>query len=148
MPLYVICHTCRNKIYLQTNERSELPTSFNIRCDICYNTNTYYPYQVLEERYDFSCTVCNRRFFIRKFLPLRVACPHCDSILFISSDGSLSEIRRGERVPPPPGSTSVTGAVGGALLGGLLAGPIGAFFGLLLGGSVGVSVEVLEATEV
>jgi DNA-directed RNA polymerase subunit RPC12/RpoP len=107
----------------------------------------YHQYEVTEERWDFTCAVCNGRFFIRSPPPRRVRCPYCSSLIHIDEMNRLEIFERGQVPVPAPGTRPIAGALGGALLGGLVAGPIGAFLGLLAGGALGASAEYLEAKE-
>jgi len=145
--VYVECHSCKKKVYLEVRAKSELSYSFTLRCPFCLKENFYYQHEVIEERWEFTCTVCNGRFFIRNPPPRRIRCPHCSSLIHIDERNRFTIFERGQPPILAPGTRPVAGALGGALLGGLIAGPIGAFLGLLAGGVLGASAEYLEAKE-
>lgn len=145
--VYVECQSCKRKVYLGVGARSELSYSFTLRCPFCLNEYVYHQNEVVEERWDFTCTVCTGRFFIRNPPPRRVRCPHCSSLVYIDEMNRFTVFQEGQRPIPSPGTRPIAGALGGALLGGLIAGPIGALLGVLAGGTLGASVEYLEAKE-
>lgn len=147
MGVFMICHTCHQKVYLRVRRKSELSYSFKLRCPFCSMEHLYYQNEVIEERWDFTCTVCSGRFFILNPPPRRVRCPHCSSLIYIDETNRFTILERGQPPIPAPGTRPVAGALGGALFGGIVAGPIGAFLGLLAGGVIGASVEYLEAKE-
>ena len=147
MGVYIICHSCNNKVYLKVREKSELPYFFTLRCPFCLKENIYNLNEVKEEKWEYTCTVCNGKFFIRNPPPRRVRCPYCSSLIYIDRTDKLIILEEGQPPLLTPASRSIVGALGGVLLGGLIAGPIGAFLGLLAGGALGASAEYLEAKE-
>jgi DNA-directed RNA polymerase subunit RPC12/RpoP len=147
MGVYIICHSCNNKVYLEVRAKSELPYFFTLRCPFCLKENIYNLNEVNEEKWEYTCTVCNGKFFIRNPPPRRVRCPYCSSLIYIDRTDRLIILEKGQAPLLTPASRSIVGALGGVLLGGLIAGPIGAFLGLLAGGALGASAEYLEAKE-
>ncbi len=143
MGSFLICKSCHNNVYL-LQQKDELSFPHFIQCSICGQTNEYVEYEVQQERYDLSCPFCNGRFFIRRMPPIRVICPHSNSLLYVSSDGSTSVLRRGSMPMTTRGGTTA-GALGGLILGGLLAGAEGAILGTLTGAAIGSSSDVIEA---
>jgi RNA polymerase subunit RPABC4/transcription elongation factor Spt4 len=98
-------------------------------------------------RYVFSCPVCNGRYYVPRDPPIRVRCPHCNSLLLTNWD-SIYVIERGAIPIPPPGSKFPLGAIGGGALGLVIGGPIGGLIGLLIGGMIGLAADApLEARE-
>jgi DNA-directed RNA polymerase subunit RPC12/RpoP len=147
MGVYIICHSCNNKVYLEVRAKSELPYFFTLRCPFCLKENIYNLNEVNEEKWEYTCTVCNGKFFIRNPPPRRVRCPYCSSLIYIDRTDKQIILEEGQPPLLTPASRSIVGALGGVLLGGLIAGPIGAFLGLLAGGALGASAEYLEAKE-
>jgi len=145
--VFVICRTCNRKVYLDVSAKTELPYSFTLRCSSCLAEHVYRQYEATEEKWDFTCTVCKGRFFIRNPPPRTIRCPHCSSSIYIDYMGRITILERGQLPIPAPGTRPIAGALGGLLLGGVVAGPIGALLGLLAGGAIGASVEYLEAKE-
>lgn len=143
--VFVRCRQCGRNVYLDTN-KADLPLVFRITCPFCEHIKNYRRFEAIEERWDFSCPVCSRRFFIRRSPPVTVRCPHCSSVLHISGDGGMTILERGQL--PPVGTGIAAGAVIGGLVGAVVAGPIGALLGLMAGGALGAASSVLEATEV
>ena len=143
--VFVRCRQCGHNIHLDTN-KADLPLVFRPICPYCGHTENYRRLEAIEERWEFNCPFCSRRFFIRRSPPITVRCPHCSSVILISSDGNMTILEHGQL--PPVGTAVAAGAVIGGLIGGVVAGPIGALLGLMAGGALGAASSVLEATEV
>jgi hypothetical protein len=143
MGSFFICKSCHNNTYL-VQQKEELLFPQSITCALCAKTNIYLEYEVQQERYDLSCPICKGRFFIRRMPPITIKCPHSNSLLYVSSDGSISVVRSGTQPTTTRGGT-VTGALGGLVLGALLAGTEGAFLGTLAGAALGSTSDVKEA---
>lgn len=142
MGSFFTCKSCGTNAYLH-EQKDELTFPQGLICHNCGQTNSYYAYEVQQERYDFSCGFCNNRFYIRKTPPIDVTCPHCHSLLQITSDGAILIIRNGT-LPESRTNDSLLGALGGLVLGGALAGGAGALAGAIIGASLG-SRGTLEA---
>lgn len=127
-------------IYLSEKRRVQLPPVFRLRCPICGYEDVYSKGNAVEEDiYTFTCPVCKLRFFITSKPPLIAECPHCSSILSITSLHEEPEVIRAN---PRTHSLTVTttmllGALlsalssryrlGGAIAGGLIGALIGMF---------------------
>jgi hypothetical protein len=142
MGSFLICKSCRNNIYLY-EQKEQLSLSELIVCPICNRTNAYLDNEIQQERYDFSCPICNGNFFIRKMPPINVVCPYSGSYLHISSDGLVSIIKKGASQTIKGGT--ITGAFAGLVLGTLLAGAGGALIGTIAGSALGTALDVKEA---
>lgn len=142
MGSFFTCKSCGSNLYLR-QQKDELTFPKILMCSICRKSNSYQSYEVQQERYDFSCPVCNGRFFIRRTPPLQVRCPHSNSLLYVNSDGSISVLQIGKPPTTTKGGTG-GGALGGLLLGALLGGPAGALLGALAGAALGSSADVKE----
>lgn len=139
------CKSCGYKVYLIT-QKEELVFPEQIQCPLCGEIREYLEYELQQERYDLTCPVCKGRFFIRKLPPIRVRCPHSNSLLYVRSDGNISIIE----IENPPVTTrqgAVGGALGGMVLGGLIAGGEGALLGTLSGAVLGSAFDVKEPTD-
>jgi len=147
MGVFVICRRCNQKVYLEVRTKTELAPLFTVRCPFCSLEHTYRQFEATEEHWDFTCSVCNGRFFIRNPPPRLVRCPHCSSRIEIDYSGRLYVLERSQPPVPAPGARPVAGAIVGSLLGGVVAGPIGALLGMIAGGAIGASAEYLEARE-
>ncbi len=135
MGIFFRCKSCGSDLYSQLL-KEEMRFPYQFMCHVCQNTNKYYNYEVQIERYDFVCTNCSGSFHTKRSLPLQVLCPHCKSILYLNSDGTVRIIEA--RTPPVTTRRStVGGALGGLVLGALIGGPIGALFGAIAGGALG-----------
>ena len=135
MGVFLRCKSCNSDLY-STSSKNELqfPTSFT--CHLCRNANQYDDYEIQEERYNFRCIICSGNFHAKRSLPLQVLCPHCKSVLYLNSDGTIGVVQQ----KPPPVTTKQStagGTVGGLVLGGLIGGPIGALLGAIAGGAIG-----------
>ena len=142
MGIFFRCKSCGSDLYSPLlKEELQFPQSFT--CHVCQNTNDYYNYEIKEERYDFVCTNCSGSFHAKKSLPLQVLCPHCKSILYLNSDGTIGII---EAHPPPVTTRQSTagGALGGLALGALIGGPVGALLGAIVGGALGSTQDNQE----
>jgi hypothetical protein len=137
------CKSCQYRTYL-VKQKEELIFPEQIQCPLCGEINEYLENEIQQERYDLTCPICNGRFFIRKMPPIKVRCPHSNSLLYISSDGSISVIECGTQSTTIRQGT-VGGAVGGLILGGLIAGGEGALLGTLTGAVLGSAFDVKEA---
>jgi hypothetical protein len=77
--------------------------------------------------------------------PLRVNCPHCNSLLHIGSDGSIALLKTGM----PPSTTrgaTIAGAITGAVIGAMLGKGSFALVGTVAAALVGASADVREAS--
>lgn len=77
--------------------------------------------------------------------PIRVDCPHCLSLLYIGSDGSIVLLKTG--IPPTTtrGAT-IAGAITGAVIDAMLGKGSLALVGTVTGALVGASADVREAS--
>lgn len=141
------CKQCNQRVYLQVTRKTELSSSFSLRCPFCYTDRVYYLSEVTEERWDSICPFCNGRFYTLNPPPIRVRCPYCSSLLYVENIGYVRILQEGQIPVLAPEARSAVGAIGGILVGSVIAGPIGALFGLLAGGALGASAEYLEAKE-
>jgi len=146
LAVFIRCRQCKNNVYLD-RPKVALPSTFPLSCPYCGYVGSYSSLEAIEERWEFGCPTCNRRFFTRKSPPINVRCPHCTSVLHIGGDGSLNVLVPGS-VPSGPPVASVAGATVGSLVGAIVAGPIGALLGLIAGGALGAAANVPEAMEV
>lgn len=133
MGSYLRCKFCNSNLYL-LEQKDELNFPYEVTCNICFNKNVYYQYEITQEKHSYKCSFCSRPFFITKSPPLQVECPHCSSNIYINSDSSLSIIVEGTK-PTRDGET-LGGLVGGAAIGSLF-GPVGTLLGGLLGAVLG-----------
>lgn len=135
MGVFLKCKSCGSDLYSTTSKNElQFPTSFT--CHVCLYVNQYNDYEIQEERYDLVCVICSGNFHAKRSLPLQGMCPHCKSILYLNSDGTIGVVE--QRTPPVTTRRStVGGALGGLLLGGLIGGPVGALLGAIAGGAIG-----------
>ena len=115
------------------------------------------PYQCLTcqgrghtiERVQYSCPVCTGLFYLPRDPPVRVRCPHSNSLLYVMGRNDIHVLKRGTEPLPSPASRWFVGGAGGALLGAAVGGPAGALVGAVIGALLGAgSNVVLEAQEV
>lgn len=143
MGCFVRCKSCNANLYLQ-QQKNELNFPVQINCNQCFRPNTYYVYEIQQERHDYRCNFCSKSFFIRKPTPRTVSCPHCNSRLYLDVTGSITILSNGKL--PSRDADTAGGIAGGALVGALF-GPAGAILGAILGGALareGVSREAKD----
>jgi len=148
MPVYVQCTRCGAKIYLSVKRKSQLPPVFRLKCPRCGYEDVYTPRNAVEEDvYGFTCPVCKLRFFVAQRPPLTVECPHCGSILRITS---VHE----EPIVVKASSRNLTSTVTATVLLGALLGAAtsknklgGAIAGGLIGALVGMLIDAFSEPE-
>jgi len=133
MGCYARCKNCNSNLYIQ-EQKNNLAFPKQIICFNCSQTKSYQSYEVTQERHDYKCIFCNKSFHIIRSPPISVFCPHCDSNIYINSDGSLTLFSEGKM--PARETDAAGGLIGGAVLGSMF-GPAGIILGGLLGAALG-----------
>jgi len=147
MTVLIKCHNCGSRIAIAVKRKIYLPPIFRVKCPNCGYEDVYSVSEAWEEDiYSFTCPVCKRRFFITRRPPLKIACPHCHSILYIASESDKPKIIRSRS--PPPSAIPL-----GALIGGLLGFTTskdkveGAIAGGIIGALIGAVIDALTGFE-
>jgi len=131
MTVYVLCRKCRRKIVLKAKRVTDLPELFMIKCPYCGHEDTYSRYSAKEKIYHYRCPICSGPFFLSRKPPIRIKCPHCESIIrIINSKLTVEKKGTGLYI-----SSTAIGATLGALIGG--AASKGSIATIIAGGIVG-----------
>lgn len=141
MGCHARCKNCNSNLYIQ-EQKNELSFPIQITCFTCGQPKSYQNYELTQERHDYKCNFCQKSFHILKSPPLSVFCPHCDSNIYINSDGSLTLFSEGTM--PSKETAAAGGLIGGAAIGSLF-GPAGTIVGGLLGAALGYQGTSKEA---
>lgn len=147
MGTYVVCHHCKNNIGL-TKSKQELPSSFRVTCVYCGNPDTYFATESFEERWNYTCSSCNNKFYRTLPPPSNVTCPDCLAKIRIDYYDQISLHVPGKVKPTLRNDSTIAGGLLGAILGAAVGGPTGAIVGGILGGALlGGSSGIKKAIE-
>jgi len=143
---YVVCHHCKNNIQL-AKSKQQLPASFRLTCRFCNNPDTYFSTESYEEKWNYSCPSCNKKFYRTLPPPSDVTCPYCNAKIEINYNDQLFLHSSGIISPSSTNDSAIAGGILGLIFGAAIGGTSGAIAGGILGAALGSSSGIRKAKE-